>query len=412
MGNNYDVIIVGAGTAGLSAAEELDNSGLKVLVLEKNKSLDKGVLNLKATFMNTLKKFNLEKTIKRIYNSTGFYGPTKKTATNMKKENTALFDLFKALKMMKKRSKNIDFRFNSEIIEIKRQKTRIRLTDENNTDYHCKMLLVTTGNSSAITEQLGILREKAYYKLYGFELKNCNIKKPNEAVFFIDRKYAKTGWWVYPITKNRCQIVIGDVAPLVELTKNDMRVNLLRAIKEFKHYNLSKAKEVKGTELFIEYPIDPLEKMIDDRMLFVGDAAGQATPIMGEGIRVSLEMGREAAKVVKKAFKKRDLTTRTLKEYDNIWWDRFGKYYFYGIILRHYMVCHLTNDDFDDIITRFGKLSNQDQYKFIKSRFSVDIINKLISFHSIKDAITSTFKTNISKLSTIKGKREFTSRFV
>ncbi len=41
--NNYDVVIVGAGPAGLSCARALSNSGLSVLVLEKNDRLGKKI---------------------------------------------------------------------------------------------------------------------------------------------------------------------------------------------------------------------------------------------------------------------------------------------------------------------------------------------------------------------------------
>lgn len=36
MGNSYDVIIIGAGPAGLAVAEELENTALTVLLIEKN----------------------------------------------------------------------------------------------------------------------------------------------------------------------------------------------------------------------------------------------------------------------------------------------------------------------------------------------------------------------------------------
>jgi geranylgeranyl reductase family protein len=63
-----------------------------------------------------------------------------------------------------------------------------------------------------------------------------------------------------------------------------------------------------------------------DRILLVGDAAGFVDPIFGEGISYAINSGRIAADVLADAQERGDFSRWKLKEYDNLCYNAFGRY--------------------------------------------------------------------------------------
>ena len=75
------------------------------------------------------------------------------------------------------------------------------------------------------------------------------------------------------------------------------------------------------------YPIcGPLKRIVSDRVLLLGDAAGFVNPLNGEGIHYAMYSGDVAADVFVGAFKNKDFCKKNLIMYDKICMNRFGKY--------------------------------------------------------------------------------------
>lgn len=81
-------------------------------------------------------------------------------------------------------------------------------------------------------------------------------------------------------------------------------------------------------------PIRPLPRTFTDRVLAVGDAAGQAKPTTGGGLFYGLLCARFAAETLIEAFQKGDLRARTLSRYEARWRDRLGGEFRMGAFFR------------------------------------------------------------------------------
>ncbi|MFQ5511766.1 MAG: geranylgeranyl reductase family protein [Candidatus Krumholzibacteriia bacterium] len=68
----------------------------------------------------------------------------------------------------------------------------------------------------------------------------------------------------------------------------------------------------------------PLETMVADGVLLVGEAGRQNNPFSGGGIMNALEGADEAHRVVLAAFERDDLSPKSLRAYDRAWHDRNG----------------------------------------------------------------------------------------
>ena len=81
-------------------------------------------------------------------------------------------------------------------------------------------------------------------------------------------------------------------------------------------------------------PIRPLPRTFTDRVLAVGDAAGQAKPTTGGGLFYGLLCAQFAAETLIEALQKGDLSARILSRYEARWRDRLGGEFRIGAFFR------------------------------------------------------------------------------
>jgi flavin-dependent dehydrogenase len=82
-----------------------------------------------------------------------------------------------------------------------------------------------------------------------------------------------------------------------------------------------KIKEVVNEAATWGIPLRPLKRTYLDRMVVVGDAAGQVKPTTGGGIYYSLLAGEAAAQVLSEALADDDLSSGNLSRYQSRWRD-------------------------------------------------------------------------------------------
>jgi len=78
-------------------------------------------------------------------------------------------------------------------------------------------------------------------------------------------------------------------------------------------------------------PLQPLSETYCDRILFVGEVAGQVKPITGGGVYFGIICAEIAANVLHQALKTNNLLRNDLKEYQKLWHARLGR----EIVLSH-----------------------------------------------------------------------------
>lgn len=84
-------------------------------------------------------------------------------------------------------------------------------------------------------------------------------------------------------------------------------------------------------------PLKPIELTHGDRVLVVGDAAGQIKPITGGGIYYSLLCGDIAASVLNKCLDSGNLTSDALSEYETLWKAEIGKEIHTSYVIRKFV---------------------------------------------------------------------------
>jgi len=95
-------------------------------------------------------------------------------------------------------------------------------------------------------------------------------------------------------------------------------------------------------------PISPIKRAYSDRVLAVGDAAGQTKPTTGGGIYYGILSAKAAANTANLAFKTGDFSTATLRNYEKEWRKQIGPEVRRGAFFRK-LFERLSDNDIDDL---------------------------------------------------------------
>lgn len=262
----YDVIIIGAGPAGLSCAWELSASKMKVLVLDKNPNPGNKIC---AGGMRI-------EDVKKIGLPNKFIGIKDKGFVTVDRQdffNHAFKKVFQT---------NVEIKLGVNVKSIDSE----FLTTNDNSKFGFKYLVGADGSNSIVRKSLGIpVNEKLVtiqYKLYKFKWNNLH--------FDFNKQLFNEGYgWIFPHT-NHSKVGCGTLSggmPVKELKNN------------FKFWLRENRIETEG-EKPMTFPINcDYRNFKYDNIFLAGDAAGFADKVSGEGIHQALISGQEIARIIK-----------------------------------------------------------------------------------------------------------------
>lgn len=337
----YDVIVVGAGPAGLMSAIKLSKTNLSVLVIEKNDNynvnkLCAGGLTNKSLDLidSTIPDINFDK-IQLII---------EKKITNLEKKNiVGTFERKKLYNyLIKKLSKNIQILFKTKITKIndkylETQKSKINF----------KYLIGADGSNSIVRKYLNIRNNKILLALQ-YNVTN-QIDRYKNLQFYFDAKYFGSGYaWIFPHKK---YISIGCCAnPLKLISGKNLNLNFHKWLNDMK----IEIKSIRIQSGIINYDYQGYQF---ENIFLVGDAGGFANGLTGEGIYYALVSGEEIAKkIINPRYKcSKIINLLKLKYKQERLLQYISKNTFLTKILYNLLSKKLTNSNFyDKIIKEFA----------------------------------------------------------
>ncbi|OYT41051.1 hypothetical protein B6U80_02090 [Candidatus Pacearchaeota archaeon ex4484_26] len=279
-----DIIIAGAGPAGLIAAETAAKKGLDTLIIEKKKKIRNKPCGGGIT-PAALKKFKIKckgkKIRKLVFKINGVSSEIKldKPILSVYRKEFNNYLLSRALNAGAK------IKFNK---EYNREKA--------------KVIILATGANLKAKDTLALAVQT--------EIKHYNS---NKIELFYGKRISPYGYgWVFPKEKST---IIGVGCLMSKLTN-------LPKIKDYLN-KILKEKELKAKKLevgFIPF-IGPIKKTYSKNRLIVGDAAGFVSPFSGEGIYYAMSSGKIAAQIAQEHIK----SGIPLYTYEKKWKKEFGK---------------------------------------------------------------------------------------
>ena len=335
----YDVIIVGAGPAGSTAAFFLAKKGLKVLIIDKHKfprfkPCGGGIPMATFKRFSYLEKYNLIDS----YCYGGFiHSPSLKYCIEAQSEKPILAMVLREKfdnGLVKIAQENgAEFLDRKNIKDAKIFQEKVTVTLDNDTKISSDVIIGADGVSSVVAKKIGLSPQQKKvnicifqeYKLGEQILDRIGTTKRLSHVHFMYKNIPGYAWL---FTKNESvNIGIGQFIPYQKFVKKE--INLISTFKSY--FNLLKQQKLIPDYLRIGklrggcIPISTLKQTYSDRAIICGDAAGFINPISGGGIQFAMISAENAAIIVDDAFKNDNFKSSFLSKYQNLWMNEFGK---------------------------------------------------------------------------------------
>ncbi len=340
---NFDAIVVGAGTAGCLAAKTMAESGLKVTIIEKKPREEIGEkICGDALGEHHLKFLGLEKPtggeLEAKIDGIKIYSPDENTIFTIADKDFVGFLLNRRLFGQWLLKKATDegaalqdcMNFRSLIIEkgavtgitAKNMKTGKTL------EFHSKVVVDATGYFGMVRKQLpvemGIDRELANEDVEACYREIRQLKQETENTRFceiyLNQKASPGGYiWIFPKGGARVNVGIG---ALMRENYPNPKTQLYETA--FKKPIFEGSLVLTGGSWFD--PVRrPLDNMVSNGIVLVGDAASLVNPIHGGGIGPSMISGYLAGKQIIDALSKGEPTKEALWGYNKKYIETYGK---------------------------------------------------------------------------------------
>jgi len=333
----YDVIVVGAGPAGATAAKFLAEKDVNVLLVDKSVfPRDKpcgGALSIR-----TIKRFPYisDDLISSYCFGGSVYSSSLKNRVVVQNEDPiAAFVVRKDFDygLVKIAIKSgVNFRDGVSATDLKILNDKVVLLLDTEESVESQLVIGADGVWSVVAKKSGLGN---HYPNIGRCLYQ-EIRLPNDVLdeYFTKKKNFQLflkfmgidGFgWIAP--KNGCvNIGMGEMQGSSSQQQN--KYPLKELYSEFIHVLVERkmipptitSQTLQGGAL----PLQPFKKTFADRVLLCGDAAGQMNPLTGDGIHYAMSAGKLAADVCDTALKTGITNASFLSKYQKMWKDDFG----------------------------------------------------------------------------------------
>lgn len=325
-----DVVVVGAGPAGCLAAKTAASKGVHVVLLEEHAEIGAPVHCAEGLSLNGIRDAGLEP-VKPIVSQkilrARVFAPNRSHVDLTSGDwvgytlNRDVFDRTLGERAVKAGAElltcteaNSVLKESGEIVGVMAEQRGVPL------QIRAKVVVGADGCRSIIRRSAGLGRwypdivTCAQYQLGGLQLDD-----PETNEFYIGSRFAPGGYaWVFPKSEEVANVGLGvrhiHDKPAIEYLK--------RFIDSDPRFKGAKVLRRGGGVTPVS---GMLEKIVDDHLMLVGDAAGQLIPMTGAGVHSGVEAGKIAGAVAAEAVEEGDLSVERLSEYRTSFEKYWGK---------------------------------------------------------------------------------------
>jgi len=335
----YDVVVVGAGPAGSTAAKFLSEKGIRVLLVDKSKfPRDKSCGGGIPVRVLKEYKYIREKDLIESFSYGGYiYSPSLKYRAEIQKNEP-----FIAMILRKKFDHGLvklaidsgaTFVDGTAVDDIKVFDDKVKTLLNNRTDVESRMVVGADGVWSVVAKKSGLHQNRknigiSLFQEYRMDVETLDHYFTEKRLFHVHFNVQEIdGYgWVFPKKEH---VNIGVVEMRRQADQSEGKTHLKEI---YNNYMQTLKKDgilpdsltigkIRGAAL----PTCPVEKTYADRVLLCGDAAGLVHPFNGEGIEYAMSSGKIAADVIAKALEVGDTSAKFLSKYEKLWKNDFGK---------------------------------------------------------------------------------------
>lgn len=383
---DFDIVIVGAGPAGSSAAYAAAKKGARVALLEKENAVAQTVRTSGVTWIDAIKEFSIPDDCYNPIKNYAFCSPNNTVRMTNSEPMAAVLDVRKTYRWLADEAQKqgaqlfLDATVADAIRDSDGKIIGVRATvGKEEVRFISKMVIDASGFQSVVAKSLGLVSQ---WKRFGagaeYEAVAENVDSDTWWLM-VGQEYSPAGYaWIFPLGKNTVRIGVG-------VGKPESSVDPTERLKEIMEKRLGPIESLgRITPTEFHYGLIPNDglsrKTVYDRLILVGDTAGQANPLVLEGIRYAIRFGRVAGEIAAKAVASNDTSEKALAPYEEIWKKAiFAKINSASKVQSRWI--GLSDEEWDRELDIIKELSVDEFLDFIKAEFGIVSIIKLATHH-------------------------------
>ena len=383
---DFDIVIVGAGPAGSSAAHEAARNGSSVALLEKESVVAETVRTSGVTWVKDAKSFGIPEDCYNPIKNYSFCSPSNTVTISDDVAKAAVLDVRKTYRHLAKQAQENGAKLivNTNVTDVitdeqKRPIGVIAKSDDKEIKFNAKVIIDCSGFQSVVGKMLGLITQ---WERFGagaeYEVRAENVDDKTWWLM-VGQKYSPAGYaWIFPVGGDIVRIGVGVGKPESDVDPTE-RLNELMENKEGPIKDL-------GTITKIEFhygliPNDGLSRnTVYDNFILVGDSAGQANPLVLEGIRYAIRFGRVAGRVASDAVKNDDTSENALRPYETEWKKAIESKINSASKVQNRWI-GLSDEQWDKELDVISELSADEFLDFIRADFGISKIVRLATHH-------------------------------
>ncbi|MCK5654229.1 MAG: NAD(P)/FAD-dependent oxidoreductase [Dehalococcoidia bacterium] len=312
----YDAVIVGAGPTGSYIAHRLASLGHKVVVFEEHERIGEPVQCTGIIGAECLERFPLfDGTVVGEVSSARLFSPSRKELRLWRESVQAYIVDRAALDRSlaeKAQGKGAHYLPGSRVKDIAVLDDRVMVETEGQETCEAKTAVIASGFDSRIPQKLGLGRVGDL--IIGAQAE-VSIDGHSELEVYFDQRVAPGFFaWFVPTVPKRA--LVG----LFSRRKPGRHLRMLLA-------TLFQQGMIASPEVKITYrgiPLKPLPKTYRERVIVVGDAAGQVKPTTGGGVYYGLLCAEVATDTLHQALATDTFSEKLFSGYQEAWQEKIG----------------------------------------------------------------------------------------
>ena len=383
----FDVVVVGGGPAGLSAAYTAAQAGAKVVLFEKDQSIAHSIRTSGVTWISEMERLGIPSTFYNPIQNYRFVSPSNDIIIRGDAAKSCVLDVraaYQHLAFLAARE-GAQLMIKSVVTDVIKEGQKVAgvkaSTPAGRLTVHSKLVIDASGFSTSVGRKAGIVDQWNRYGVGAEYECYCDDIDSTTWALMVGQNYSDAGYaWLFPLSKNRVRVGVGigrpesNAEPLEKLNKIiEKRLKPLDAIGD--------GGKIQPLEL--HYGFIPNEGVrhssIADGLIMVGDSAGQANPLVLEGIRYAIEFGRLAGKVGADSLS-HNSDRESLLEYERSWKAKAESKIHSALKVQMRWI-GLTDEQWDKEIEILRDMTVEEFLDFIKADFSRVNMVKLALHH-------------------------------
>jgi digeranylgeranylglycerophospholipid reductase len=380
---NTEVLIIGAGPAGIAAASQVAAKGLSVTVLEKSLEIGYPVHTSGGSWTTELRELGVPERFIHPIHHLQFVSRQSESTFDYDQPEICVIDIRGTYQYLAEQASLLGAVFltnttakeplyeNGVLCGVKAIRNGVPVT------YRARLIIDASGFSGVIARKVGLQSPPlSYGNGAEYEMITSNWQQDMTTIM-LGSSYAPIGYaWVFPYGENRVRVGIGLIAP-------KCKADPLKLLEDFINSPDPIAQKLRPYSI-IETHLGSvpnsgyIEKSYADNLLIVGDSAGQVLGIAGEGIRLALDIGKMAGEVAVKAIQKKDTSASVLKQYETLWKKKYAR----SISINRAMndiIAGFSDAKWDKVISVLGEVDPAIVLAMMKGYFDLKLLKLILT---------------------------------